>query len=490
VNRGASLADASNARHSITLPQLYALQKKQRRLAGYGITSDPKAVAELAVRWAWFGRVDILDMEANTNNLVERFFGLLKYQFLDRNTQCTMQQLVDVLLREVVACFMQMRAQHLVGRVTSGQQQQVQRLERWVEQLVSSGAVAAPKDGDCIGLTSVAHGDGSVLVCLGDLSCGCSCTGELSCEGLACRRVVVSCEGLACRRVVVPCCKHTGEGAGRGGGGGGGGVGHGAQSKPLTPTPTCNAGGSTCVHIKAAGRVIGFTPTLRGAAAAYLLAEDLIQVDATSGICTCAALADNGKKVYFRPKESFCTCHDRTLHGTCCHLQAAPLLTAFLGLELPGAAVHIVAGIGGTVSTAQTGACSVQRGRAGPAPLWHASSHMPLPLTSTPRPSLCCSASTSAGSVGSRRPAASPLAATGARQSWAASWGCAPPMQQQFGRCRATQIRQWRSCGNALPALSASPSTCLRATSGRSCGKIWKTCAARRRASASAPGCH
>ena len=66
----------------------------------------------------------------------------------------------------------------------------------------------------------------------------------------------------------------------------------------------------------------------------------------------------------------------------------APLLTAFLGLELPGAAVHIVAGIGGTVSTAQTGACSVQRGRAGPAPLWHASSHMPLPLPSTPPPPL------------------------------------------------------------------------------------------------------
>jgi hypothetical protein len=104
----------------------------------------------------------------------------------------------------VVPAFMQMRAQQLVGRVTSGQQQRVHRLERWVEQLVSSGAVAAPKDVDCIGLTSVADGDGSWLVCLGDLSCGCSYTGELSCEG------------LACRQVVVPCCKHTGEGAGKG----------------------------------------------------------------------------------------------------------------------------------------------------------------------------------------------------------------------------------------------------------------------------------
>ena len=54
VNRSASLADASNARYSITLAQLYALQKKQRRLAGYGITSDPKAVA---VQMEAYGKV-------------------------------------------------------------------------------------------------------------------------------------------------------------------------------------------------------------------------------------------------------------------------------------------------------------------------------------------------------------------------------------------------------------------------------------------------
>lgn len=96
------------------------------------------------------------------------------------------------------------------------------------------------------------------------------------------------------------------------------------------------------MHIKAAGRVVGFTPKLRGAAAAHLLQQDRIAVDAITGICSCAALADEGKKVYFRPKENFCTCHDRTLHSTCCHLQASPYLAAFRGLELPGAAMHIV----------------------------------------------------------------------------------------------------------------------------------------------------
>jgi hypothetical protein len=160
-------------------------------------TAYPKVVAHMkknwagvAEKWAWFGRVDILDMEANTNNLVERFFGLLKYQFLDRHTQCTMQQLVDVLLRKVVPAFMQMRAQHQAGRVTSNQQKQVQRLLHWVEQLVSSGAVAAPAAGDVMGLTSVEQGDSSVLVCLGDLSCGCSYTGEVTA-----RRPLQSCWG-------------------------------------------------------------------------------------------------------------------------------------------------------------------------------------------------------------------------------------------------------------------------------------------------------
>ena len=45
LDTSASLAQASNARHSIILAQVYALQKQLRRLAGYGLTSDAKAVA-------------------------------------------------------------------------------------------------------------------------------------------------------------------------------------------------------------------------------------------------------------------------------------------------------------------------------------------------------------------------------------------------------------------------------------------------------------
>ena len=116
-------------------------------------------------------------------------------------------------------------------------------------------------------------------------------------------------------------------------------------------TVTCNTVDIGCVHLMAAGRVIGCTPRLGLDAAAHLASSGLITVDADTGICSCQALADVLKVVHFRPKEGFCTCYDRTLHGTCCHLQAAPLLAAFVGVELPAAAHH-VAGDSETVSAA------------------------------------------------------------------------------------------------------------------------------------------
>lgn len=52
-------------------------------------------------------------------------------------------------------------------------------------------------------------------------------------------------------------------------------------------------------------------------------------------ICTCCNLADLTRVQTFRPAEGFCTCFDRMLHGTCCHLLAARELEAFQGMELP-----------------------------------------------------------------------------------------------------------------------------------------------------------
>jgi hypothetical protein len=53
------------------------------------------AWAPCASKWAFLGRLDVLDMGANTNNPCQRQMGLLKYMDANRNTQFTINELVD-----------------------------------------------------------------------------------------------------------------------------------------------------------------------------------------------------------------------------------------------------------------------------------------------------------------------------------------------------------------------------------------------------------
>jgi hypothetical protein len=73
---------------------------------------------------------------------------------------------------------------------------------------------------------------------------------------------------------------------------------------------------------------------MRVAAAAYLVKHDSIRVDEVTGVCSCSTLADMLKPVMFRPQDGSCTCHDHTLHGTCCHLLAAAQLPALAGVQV------------------------------------------------------------------------------------------------------------------------------------------------------------
>jgi hypothetical protein len=132
----------------------------------------------LAAKWAWFGRVELLDLRANTNNPVERCFGLVKYTDLDQKTQSTIQQLVHTLLTRTVARNMQNRALMLAGRTTSDQQRVEQRAQRLVDQLVDGGAVQVAQAPNQLGCATVKCQTGSVTVCIGDLSCTCRYSGE------------------------------------------------------------------------------------------------------------------------------------------------------------------------------------------------------------------------------------------------------------------------------------------------------------------------
>ena len=285
----------------------------------------------LAERWAWYGRVELLDLRANTNNPVERCFGLVKYTDLGRKTQSTIQELVDTLLSKTVARNMHNRGLMLAGRTTSEQQRAEQRAEQWVEQLVAGGAVhaASPE-----GSTTVRCESGSKKVCVGDLSCSCSYSGErVGRRGLGSRRHAgVMCELQGCRRAqhkltcwsmylplaACPSPRNTS-------------ATH--RQPPPTHLPVAEY---VCIHIAAAARLVRYTPALRNRAATYLVESALIQVEEGTGICCCPALGDPmGKSITFRPADGFCTCHGFALHNTCCHLLAAAQLPNFQAVNLP-----------------------------------------------------------------------------------------------------------------------------------------------------------
>lgn len=132
-----------------------------------------------AAHWAWWGRLAVLDLEANTTNPMERWWGVLKYCHLQRSTQSSIQQLVDVLVSVCVPAAMKQRELQLAGRVRSDQLRRAQRLEETVAELASSGAVQPLPGAGIPGLTSVKklHG-GEAKACLGDLSCTCAYSGE------------------------------------------------------------------------------------------------------------------------------------------------------------------------------------------------------------------------------------------------------------------------------------------------------------------------
>lgn len=103
-----------------------------------------------------------------------------------------------------------------------------------------------------------------------------------------------------------------------------------------------------CVHVLAASLVSSFTAALRQQAAEWLVAKSLIKAaDEAGEVCVIEALAadwEAGKQAHCKPRDWQCTCQDRALHGTCCHLLAACQLPEFEGVEEPAAAAVLQGG--------------------------------------------------------------------------------------------------------------------------------------------------
>lgn len=177
------MASSLTCRHAPALLQLKSFYAQYRRWPRV-VEHMKKDWAPCGEEWAAWGEgrqdPDVAAMECETNNLCERAFGLVKYGDLGRKAQSSIPELVFVLLTRTVPRYMQQRAQQLVGRASSDQVQRSLRVQRVVQHLVSSGAVQ-PYPGEeegGKGLASVQCGTGSVLVCIGDMSCTCSYGGE------------------------------------------------------------------------------------------------------------------------------------------------------------------------------------------------------------------------------------------------------------------------------------------------------------------------
>jgi hypothetical protein len=134
-----------------------------------------------ARHWAEWGRLDVLDKNCHTNNLVERFFGICKYDFLGRKTQSSIQELIRLLLDKVVPYYIDRRCLQLAGRLADSHATSNRRHDAAVQALLEAGAIyrcPASMRGLPPGHTLVTSPGGhSFTTVLGDLSCSCQYAG-------------------------------------------------------------------------------------------------------------------------------------------------------------------------------------------------------------------------------------------------------------------------------------------------------------------------
>jgi hypothetical protein len=140
--------------------------------------------APFATNWAEWGRTDVLDKNCHTNNLLERFMGLLKYKFLNRKTQSSLTELAQLLMDKVAPWVADRRCFQLAGRASSTLGVRNEQRETVIQKIVDEGAVYRPAAGADIGVAVVAIGNTRCNAALGDLSCSCGYSGISLCTWL------------------------------------------------------------------------------------------------------------------------------------------------------------------------------------------------------------------------------------------------------------------------------------------------------------------
>lgn len=233
-----------------------------------------KEWAGCAHHWAFFGRGDILQMRCNTNNLLERYFGKVKYQYCEGRRIGRLSDFLTIYVEKILPSYLHDRLRKDAGRMESKGSRAIRHRNHRVDVIEKTVVVvnAEMGTGRVHSFSSLQEGKRITYdVCLGDLSCSCA------------------------------------------------GNEHGL-----------------CVHVEALSRHTPFTHNLRVKYSSLLGEQGALKtLDATNMIVTCAARANTPAVLYCNVLEKYCSCNDWGLHGICCHMLAARVMFRNQGMQLP-----------------------------------------------------------------------------------------------------------------------------------------------------------
>jgi hypothetical protein len=205
-----------------------------------------------------------------TNNLLERFFGMLKYDWLHRVTRKPIPDLVHILVTKVIQYYMRARAAKLArGKEIDNHNHADVNATLRIQELVSSGHIQV--EDKQLGLCLVCSLSDQLQVydtCVGDASCSCPADHRYICQ-----------------------------------------------------------------HVLAAQSVIPLTHGMRHAATLHIHDKHMMStIDGPKGLLKCSRLADTTKCYDISVYDAYCSCQDHRQNGICCHIMAAGMLPSYAGV--------------------------------------------------------------------------------------------------------------------------------------------------------------
>lgn len=135
--------------------------------------------------WAAFGRTGLAHLYSDTNNLIERFFGLLKYSFCRGKVPQRLEHLICLLLDDVVKHYIIDRSEKVISAARTRAIAADDRFDWDMEHLINTSG-ALEFGNLALGLAHACSTNSKSTtvykVCVGDLSCTCEANKRTPCK--------------------------------------------------------------------------------------------------------------------------------------------------------------------------------------------------------------------------------------------------------------------------------------------------------------------